>query len=664
MKRFIMRAAAFMMTVLLASAPFASAELKRGDRSEDVAELQQLLFESGWLFELPDGIFGRNTEEAVKGFEKYANLPVDGIADDQMIYELSVSLEALNEELGIVSDYFGDTPSMYIGSKYLGIDYSYGDIDYTYEEGSGMDYAACCIQSTEVDGSSRTDYCEQHHTLHAETYDMLESGNVESAQYASGMWYAEVSNLYDRWVELATEEEERAGILANRATFLATVEAQRMAGNFGTPSDEKKIKTEAGICQNLRNQAAWLCSMIWQAENIGTASGDNGEQKAIVLNDSVIFEGDQIYYAGSVAGEGKGIYVMNLDGSNRHMISDISATLEAVSNGNLLVWHYDYENSYGALEVLRNDGTRETVAYDYNGHAIAHNGRFYYGGSSVAEDGYDHQWVLKSDPEYHDCYWPLQVEDGYLYYLDSYSGVMAYSESSVLPVGVEMGRLNLMTGQIELVSGVGTRFIGIEDGSAYYTRESFYTYSADGEEFEVEVDDGLYHMNLEVLAETRLADISEDELVFYNYRILSDDVIYGERYDCRNDPNGEGSIIGVTAGGNMIQPVTLDEGKSMSGSYVENGVYFGTGWNGYESPDGYYSRDFIMSVDLNTGEIVENELPQDEAVNYGELIPKIAVIDGKIFYYICDWSDETYSLKVMNLDGSDVRTLVKSESLY
>ena len=151
MKRFLIRAAAFIMTVMLVSAPAALADLERGDRGDEVYDLQQLLFETGWLFEDPDGIFGGRTEEAVKGFEKYANLPVDGIADDQMIYELCVSLEALNEEHGIVSSYFGE----------------------------------CCIQTTEVDGSSRTDYCEKHHTLHVDTYDMLTYGDMVSACMAS-----------------------------------------------------------------------------------------------------------------------------------------------------------------------------------------------------------------------------------------------------------------------------------------------------------------------------------------------------------------------------------------------------------------------------------------------------------------------------------------------
>jgi peptidoglycan hydrolase-like protein with peptidoglycan-binding domain len=53
--------------------------LRRGDRSDDVAYLQELLnarrFDSG----TPDGIFGRNTQSAVEGFQQSAGLKVDGI---------------------------------------------------------------------------------------------------------------------------------------------------------------------------------------------------------------------------------------------------------------------------------------------------------------------------------------------------------------------------------------------------------------------------------------------------------------------------------------------------------------------------------------------------------------------------------------------------------
>ena len=61
----------------------ALAEARRGDRGEEVYEIQQLLFDTGFLFEEPDGVFGRNTEAAVKWFQETWNLPVTGVVTEE-----------------------------------------------------------------------------------------------------------------------------------------------------------------------------------------------------------------------------------------------------------------------------------------------------------------------------------------------------------------------------------------------------------------------------------------------------------------------------------------------------------------------------------------------------------------------------------------------------
>lgn len=60
----------------------AAADVRRGDRGEGVAEIQTLLFQMGWLFEEPDGIFGPHTEEAVLNYQDYAGLKQDGVVDE------------------------------------------------------------------------------------------------------------------------------------------------------------------------------------------------------------------------------------------------------------------------------------------------------------------------------------------------------------------------------------------------------------------------------------------------------------------------------------------------------------------------------------------------------------------------------------------------------
>lgn len=649
-RKYLIRCTALVMAMLLliAGGAMAEVELTRGDRSNDVFELQQLLFENGWLFELPDGVFGKNTEAAVKAFEEYAGLPVDGIADELMIYNLAVAVEDLNNKNGVVSSYFGESPVEYFIEKFGW----YADDP----ENGGMDFGECCTQWTDLAGSSGVDYCEAHYNLYVDTFYMLECFEAEAARQASDLWYEEVNRLYDVWAELLPEEE-RGGVVANKATFLASIEAQRMAANIGTPSEMKIVESEAGICQSLCNQAVWLCGTIWQLENGGEESEASNADEAIRLNESVIIEGELIYYSGNIAGQGEGIYVMYRDGSDLMKLSDISATLEAVSNGNLLVWHYD-DNGYAMLEVLRSDGTLERVAYDYNGRAIAHDGRFYYGGSSVDEKGGDHQWLLTSDPEYHECFWPLAVEDGCLYYMDSYGAENDYNLRGVIPVEATLNRLNLETGDVELLSGAGTKLIGIEDGVAYYTRENFMVYTDDGGMFEMEVDQGLFHMNLEVLAETKLAELGESDMVFDYYTMVRDGVIYGERFDYETE-TGAYRIIRVTSGGEMLDAVSLEEGKSMAGCCVAGEWYFGTSMNGYDVGEELVYRDVIKGVNVNTGEIIAIELPQGETVNFGETDAKVAVVDGEIYYYVYNETDEAFSLKVMNMDGSNTRTLIQ-----
>ena len=73
---------AVLLTLMLAPG-LASAQLRRGDSGAQVMELQQMLLSTGWLFEEPDGVFGRNTEAAVKWFQETWNLPVTGVVTEE-----------------------------------------------------------------------------------------------------------------------------------------------------------------------------------------------------------------------------------------------------------------------------------------------------------------------------------------------------------------------------------------------------------------------------------------------------------------------------------------------------------------------------------------------------------------------------------------------------
>ena len=78
----------------------ALADLRRGDRGEEVRELQQMLWDTGFIFEEPDGVFGGNTEKAVKWFQEYALLKQTGVVDDRTIDSLYACWLQIMEENG------------------------------------------------------------------------------------------------------------------------------------------------------------------------------------------------------------------------------------------------------------------------------------------------------------------------------------------------------------------------------------------------------------------------------------------------------------------------------------------------------------------------------------------------------------------------------------
>lgn len=53
--------------------------LKKGDKDDQVAEIQELLKEAKFYIGAIDGIFGSETEKAVKDFQKSFGLKVDGV---------------------------------------------------------------------------------------------------------------------------------------------------------------------------------------------------------------------------------------------------------------------------------------------------------------------------------------------------------------------------------------------------------------------------------------------------------------------------------------------------------------------------------------------------------------------------------------------------------
>ncbi len=89
-------AAALVLAVSSCALAYKADTLRSGSRGDEVQELQAALIKLGYLGGTPDGIFGRNTENAVRKFQKASGLKADGLAGTQ-------TRELLSKKAGKVS---------------------------------------------------------------------------------------------------------------------------------------------------------------------------------------------------------------------------------------------------------------------------------------------------------------------------------------------------------------------------------------------------------------------------------------------------------------------------------------------------------------------------------------------------------------------------------
>lgn len=214
----------------------ALAELKRGDSGEDVLWLQQMLFETGFIFEEPDGVFGGNTEKAVKWFQEYALLDQTGVADDRTIDSLYACWLRIMEENGYT------VPDDEMEPRIAGFIPGYST------EG---DYPVCCQRYTTNEGDEHVELCGRHAAL-------LEDETLPAIE----KWTDELAALYDEWLALSPEEN-RASIASSQAFFTLWLEQQTAA-----LKKQNAENVDARIETLLRNQCAELCGAVYtlQAE--------------------------------------------------------------------------------------------------------------------------------------------------------------------------------------------------------------------------------------------------------------------------------------------------------------------------------------------------------------------------------------------------------------
>lgn len=213
----------------------AYADLTRGSSGEEVASLQMMLFDMGYLFEEPDGQFGARTETAVKEYQKSAGLEETGMVTDDLMARIS-------------QDW----------TDYQNWIYEQLQVD------AGAHYTPFCYTWETEDGQTLFEYCEKHALLWEATFSILMSGDADSELYSYYEWQAEVISLYNEWIALVSEPVQ-AQLEVNKALCIQMMEAQldAMRSSYdanGTEIDPNDVYYGAELW--MRAHCAWICQML------------------------------------------------------------------------------------------------------------------------------------------------------------------------------------------------------------------------------------------------------------------------------------------------------------------------------------------------------------------------------------------------------------------
>lgn len=222
--------------ILAALAPLqAYADLGRGSSGEDVASLQAMLFDMGYLSEEPDGQYGTRTETAVKEYQKTAGLEETGSVTDDL-------MDRIYQEWIDYQDWIAEQLK-------IDAENNYAPFCYTWEDENG-----CMI----------TEHCQKHALLWEATEGMLSEGDAESALYSYYEWQAEVISLYNEWIDLVNEPV-REELENSKALCIQLMEAQHdaMRSSYeanGTEIDPSDVYYGAELWMSAH--CAWLCQML------------------------------------------------------------------------------------------------------------------------------------------------------------------------------------------------------------------------------------------------------------------------------------------------------------------------------------------------------------------------------------------------------------------
>ena len=391
-------------------------------------------------------------------------------------------------------------------------------------------------------------------------------------------------------------------------------------------------------------------------------SGAALAEGAVVLSGDAIVDGSAVYYAGSIDSAQEGVYFMNADGSGVSRLSASLMTLLTADSGNLLAVSYDDAQYENAVTVLNSLGERTVVFDGFVSRAIAADGRFYWGVGSCAVNGSDVR-LLINDAAHSYNYYPLTVEDGWYYYLDwAENSDSVFFEGDPYPTAARLCRMNLASGAVDVISGYGTRFLGIEDGYIYYSRNNYWLYDEeDTDTYVAEINSGVFRANVNTLSTDQLLAFPNNDRVYISYSLLENGILYGTLSDYSGD--GEvNQIVRLKVDGTQLQPLSLDN-QALTLHAIENGVLYASVCSIDFSDDDYIQHDLLYALNPAEATFALINTPASDLFYYSETPPAINVANGRLYMLVFDNSAYAISFKSCALDGSNPVTLARGYSM-
>ncbi len=219
------------LCLLLSSA--AMAELKRGDSGDTVLEIQRHLRDGGFLGAEPDGIFGKQTEQAVIAFQEVFDYEPNGILDDEQINYLLYATE-------------DEVPDVFC-------------TDGAGADGRGLE--SYCYSVTESNGyyyETNTIYCDAHSWIVAPAEAILQNGEAADAAI---MYEEAVMELYtELWARMPDGD---AGDCVKTAissmNLMVSGQLELLEKLYGDADPQKFQEKRVEL---LRSQMVFLCGIV------------------------------------------------------------------------------------------------------------------------------------------------------------------------------------------------------------------------------------------------------------------------------------------------------------------------------------------------------------------------------------------------------------------